>query len=175
MSKQAAVEVILAACLEHGLALPEQQAYVLATTEHETAGTLEPINEIGSRSYFDTRYGPHTRVGKVLGNTMPGDGARFKGRGYVQITGRTNYAKFGELLNLDLVRYPEKALDPEVARFVLAYGFKHGSFTGKKLEDYVRPGKVDFIGARRCINGTDQAAKIAGLAYKWLKVLKGKQ
>src|SRR5215813_8790911 len=57
-------------------------AYCLATFKWETAHTMRPIDEYGSADYFNSRYGPQTKVGKKLGNTRPGDGARFHGRGY---------------------------------------------------------------------------------------------
>ena len=50
-----------------------------------------------------------------LGNTQPGDGPRFKGRGLIQLTGRSNYQQYGELLKLDLVQDPELAADPVIS------------------------------------------------------------
>ncbi len=50
-----------------------------------------------------------------LGNTQIGDGKRFKGRGYIQITGRSAYKRFGEKINVNLVNNPEKASDPRIA------------------------------------------------------------
>ena len=74
-----------------------QISYCLATFKWETAHTLQPIDEIGTDAYFNKRYGPQTKTGKALGNVQVGDGARFHGRGYVQLTGRANYNKAKKL------------------------------------------------------------------------------
>ncbi len=131
------------------------QAYALATTWHETARTMQPILERGGEAYFRRMYDPlgeRPHVAKRLGNTQPGDGARYAGRGYVQITGRTNYERYG------IADTPEDALKPDVALRILRDGMEHGRFTGKALKDYL-PG--DYVNARRIINGTDKAAEIA--------------
>lgn len=89
----------------------------------------------------------------------------------MQITGRRNYQLFANLTGQDLVNHPEKARVPHVAAFILVYGFKHGTFTGKKITHYINSEKCDFVNARRCINGMDKAALIAGYAQKWLACL----
>jgi hypothetical protein len=134
------------------------RAYLLATSYHETAQTMQPITEYGQQSYFN-KYEPGTRIGKALGNTQPGDGYRYRGRGYVQITGRANYAKAGAKLGVDLIGNPEAALNPDLAARILVRGCTEGWFTGKKLSDY-----SDYVNMRRVVNGTDRAEMIAGYA-----------
>jgi putative chitinase len=146
-------------------------AYALATTYHETARTMQPIKEYGGGDYFFRMYDPfgsRPGVAKELGNTKRGDGARYAGRGYVQLTGRTNYRKFG------LEDTPEKALDAKVAARILFDGMITGAFTGKRLSNYFNDAKNDPTNARRIINGTDKAAQIAGYHKQFLAALGGK-
>ena len=147
-------------------------AYMLATVKHECADTWVPINERGSSDYFH-KYEADTLIGHRLGNTEDGDGFRFRGRGYVQITGRANYDNLGRLIGLidGLLKNPDQALDPQVAYKIMSVGMRRGSFTGKKLSDYINQNASDYVNARRIINGTDQAEKIAGYAAKLEQVL----
>ncbi len=142
---------------------PACQAYLLATAFHETARTMQPIIEHGARSYFQ-RYEAGTAIGRRLGNSRPGDGYLFRGRGYVQITGRTNYARAAAKLDVDLLASPELALHPEVAADIMVRGATEGWFTGRKLEDYLTVVPPDYSAARRVINGLDRALQIAGYA-----------
>lgn len=141
-------------------------AYELATAYHETAHTMQPITEYGGRAYFN-KYETGTRIGKNLGNTRKGDGYKFRGRGYVQLTGRANYDKMSNLTGVDLLSNPELALDPEIAAQIMFEGMTRGSFTGRKLSDYFTETKTDWVSARRIINGTDRASLIAGYARKF--------
>jgi putative chitinase len=153
-------------------------AYILATAKHETDNTFQPITEFnqGSDSYFD-KYDAGTSIGKRLGNTEPGDGFLYRGRGYIQIVGRTNYQKLNEVLGLvgtdkDLVADPDNALAPQIAYRILSYGMRMGSFTGKKLSDYIESDHTDYKNARRIINGLDRAEQIAGDAQKFEAILR---
>lgn len=141
-------------------------AYALATSEHETGRAFQPVTERGARSYF-AKYEPGTKLGAALGNIMPGDGWRYRGRGDVQITGRRNYSRFGEWLGLDMEGSPEIALEPDVSARILVLGMENGMFTGRSLGDYFTQAKCDWRNARRIVNGTDKADIIAGYAQSW--------
>lgn len=150
---------------------PRQVAYLLATIKHETAHTFQPVIERGQRAYFN-RYDPSTRLGKALGNSSQGDGYRFRGRGYVQITGRRNYQKLSSIVARDLVAKPEDACLPEVAFQIAVVGMLQGLFTGKAIGRYINERKCDYVNARRVINGTDKAETIAFYAERFEELLK---
>lgn len=144
-------------------------AYLMATAFHETDKTMQPIREYGSMTYFDSRYGPppvgkNAALARTLGNTQPGDGSRFCGRGYVQLTGRRNYTDWGNRLELPLSQNPDLALQAGTAMQILVEGALLGTFTGKKLADYFNQNSADWRNARRVINRLDKADLIAGHA-----------
>lgn len=88
---------------------------LLAQAQHETANFTR-TEEIGNRKYFkqyDPKFNP--QKAKVLGNIKPGDGERYKGRGFLQITGRWNYREAGKALGLPLEAQPELLNRPDVA------------------------------------------------------------
>ncbi|MBK8486119.1 MAG: hypothetical protein IPL31_17685 [Saprospiraceae bacterium] len=147
-------------------------AYCMATFKWETAHTMRPIDERGGEAYFNKLYNPQTRVGKMLGNTKPGDGALFHGRGYVQITGRKNYAKAKKLTGVDLINDPERAKDPALAYHIAMQGMTDGWFTGKKLSNYFFDNTADYVNARKIINGLDKADKIADIAREYSEILR---
>lgn len=153
-------------------------AYMLATVKHECADTFQPITERGAKSYFN-KYEPGTQIGKNLGNTVKGDGYLYRGRGYVQITGRANYQKLTQKLALtgdeDLILHPDSALHPDIAYRIMSLGMRTGIFTGKKLSDYVNAAKADYTNSRRIINALDQAALIKGYAVNFETILKNAQ
>jgi hypothetical protein len=150
-------------------------AYMLATVKLECADTFQPITERGAQSYFD-KYEPGTSIGKNLGNTQAGDGYLFRGRGYVQLTGRTNYENMSRRLALsgddDLVANPDVALQADVAYRIMSYGMRRGTFTGRKLGDYINDAGCDYQQARRIINGLNRADDIAGYAASFESSLK---
>jgi putative chitinase len=167
-------EAILAACAGWRLSWA---AYGLATAHLETAGTMQPIKEYGGTAYFRKMYdieGARPAKARELGNTMPGDGAKYAGRGYVQLTGRTNYKKAGAALGQDMVSTPDLAMRPDIAAAVMVKGMEQGWFTGKRLADYLpaATGTLEqFKAARRIINGQDRALDIARTAIEFQRAL----
>lgn len=163
----------------------EDTAYVLATTFHETAKWMQPIRE-GAR-----RYGPSYKdssakravasiyaKGIIRTNyALPAGpyNQSYYGRGLVQITWHANYKKFADLLNVDLERNPDLALDWDVALDILFLGMRDGLFTGKSLDDVDAIDTYnDFIGARAIVNGDGRknGKMIADEAVVFLKALK---
>jgi hypothetical protein len=151
-------QVLGSACQAMGLSMPiEQTAYVLATAYHETARTMQPIEEFGG---WNTRYAP------------------WYGRGHVQLTWESNYKKQQEKLSkLDFVRdndIPYRvhddynlALVTSTSAIICVGGMRDGDFTGKGLDRYINPNSVNYVEARRIVNGTDKAQLIAGYATKF--------
>lgn len=153
-------------------------ADALATAYKETSHTMQPIEEVGGNAYFFRRYDPQGQrpdIARELGNTQPGDGVKFHGRGYVQLTGRANYTKAFAKIGVDIVSHPELALGDDVAAKIMRRGMQEGWFTGKSFASYL-PGSGTatveaYTQARRIINGTDCAAEIAGYAMQFQAAL----
>lgn len=141
-------------------------AYALATIKIECGNTWQPIAEFGGRIYL-SKYYLKPSLRRALGNIKLSDSWVYKGRGYVQITGRANYAKFG------IEDSPEKALEPEPSFEIMTRGLFHGMFTGRKLTQYIN-GLMppDYYNARRCVNGLDRASEIADYSRRFEKILR---
>lgn len=154
---------------------PGWLAYMLATIYHETATTMQPISEYGSDAYFTEHYETRADLGNgPAAGGQAGDGARFHGRGFVQLTGRTNYRHMTPIVRHfypncpDFTTDPAAVMDLDYAATILFYGMFCGTFTGKALKHYIgdphQGQEVDFVGARHIINGTDRDVLIAGYA-----------
>ena len=152
-------EAILDEWQRRGLTDMRWLAYILATAFHETAATMRPIEEYGKGR------------GRTYGRPDPITGKTYYGRGFVQLTWKSNYETMGRLLGLDLVDRPELALDPDHATAILFEGVIGGHFTGHALADYLNDTRTDFVGARRIINGRDRAERIARYAESFLDAL----
>lgn len=142
---------VLAGLRSYGLADRDMLLMALATIRAETEG-FAPIDEMKSKYNTDKApfdlYEPGTPVGTKLGNTQAGDGALFKGRGFVQLTGRDNYDRIGTQIGVNLVAQPPQANQPRLAGLILA------QFLANK-EDAIRAALVadDLALARKLING----------------------
>ncbi|QRN97885.1 LysM peptidoglycan-binding domain-containing protein [Archangium violaceum] len=125
------------AMAEAGINTPKRQAAFLAQLAHES-GEFRYMEEIASGAAYEGR--------KDLGNTEPGDGKRFKGRGPIQLTGRANYRAAGKALGIDLENNPTRAADPDV-------GFRTAAWfwNSRNLNTYADAG--NFREVTRRING----------------------
>lgn len=118
----------------------DELAYLLATVTHETGHTMQPVREAGGERYLRSKpYYP------------------WVGEGLVQVTWKENAIKFGAKKPGDLMTWP-------IALRAAFEGMIKGMFTGKKLADYIKDGRADYVGARRIINGTDRAKLVAHYA-----------
>jgi|SRR5688572_31554313 len=104
------------------------------------------MEEIWGPTDQQRKYEPPSELAKKLGNTEPGDGKRYKGRGPIQLTGRANYKKYGEMLGVDLVGDPDLAAKPEIAFQTAALYWQLNGCN--ELADL-----GDFVGVTRKING----------------------
>jgi predicted chitinase len=93
---------------------PLREAAFLAQTAFES-GEYRYLEEIWGPTAAQQKYEPPSEVARRLGNTQPGDGERYKGRGIIQITGRFNYQKYGDLLGYDLIATPSLASTVQLA------------------------------------------------------------
>jgi len=153
-------------------------AYALATAWHETAHTMQPIKEYGGDNYFFRMYdieGQRPYKARELGNDSPGDGIKYAGRGYVQLTGKANYKKATSKLHIGFLSDPDLALNPNHAAKIMRKGMLDGWFTGKSFSSYLpecKPAaRISFQKARRIINGTDDAKLIADYAMSFQEAL----
>jgi hypothetical protein len=137
----------------------------LGTIRAETA-SFKPISE-GISQYntspggqpFDL-YDPPTQIARALGNTQKGDGAKFKGRGFVQLTGRSNYQRIGTQVGSDLTGNPDLCNDPRTAGRILAQFLKNS-------EQAIRTAlkNNDLAKARKLVNGGSHGLDVFEAAY----------
>lgn len=138
-------------------------AYMLATTKWETNHTMLPVREA---------YWLSEEWRKINLRYFP-----YYGRGFVQLTWEQNYKTMGRLLGIDLVKYPDKAMEMDTATLILFEGMLDaesgvGDFTGKALDEFFNDKVDDPVGARKIINGTDHDDAIAVIHYQFLAALK---
>lgn len=137
---------------------PQRMACFLAQLAHES-GCLKYVKELATGQAYEGR--------KDLGNIEPGDGVKFKGRGLIQITGRTNYGALSKALGADLINHPELLEGPVYAS--LSAGWFWDSRKLNELADV-----MDFLRITRRINGgingLEDRQKYFALAKKTLGI-----
>lgn len=143
-------------------------AYIMATAFHETAYTMQPVRETLATS--DARAVEILEAAFANGRLSwvktpywrpDDDGKSWLGRGLVQLTHRRNYEAMSEMTGIDLVAQPDRAMEMAPAVTILIEGMLRGSFTGHRLSDHLNEEKDDWVNARRIVNGTDRAEKLA--------------
>ena len=154
------IDAVLNECELQAISDVRQVAYIFATAYWEAHNPrkpelrLTPMKEFGSEMYLNSKpYYPYF------------------GRGLSQLTWDYNYKKEGNRLGIDLLKNPDAILQVQIAANSHVYCMAHGSYTGKKLSDYINDKKCDFVNSRRIVNGKDKADEIAAIAQKFLTCL----
>lgn len=150
-------DLILSECTLYGCTI-EQTAYILATAWHECK--FKAVEEVGKGR--NKPYGKKLKYRKLKGIHIPylKPDKLYYGRGFVQLTWYELYEKFSKILGIDLLNFPEKALEPKIASEIIVKGMMQGLFTGAKLTRYINEKTKDSINARRVVNLLDKAQLI---------------
>jgi predicted chitinase len=152
-----------AAMAAHDIDTLLRAAAFVAQLAHES-GEFQFMEEIWGPTAAQRRYEPPSELARKIGNTKTGDGKRFKGRGPIQITGRSNYTNYGKLLGINLADEPERAATPEVG-FATA-----GLFWQRNgLNELADAG--DFKGITKRINGGQNGEKSRELFFERAKLV----
>ncbi|WOL26009.1 glycoside hydrolase family 19 protein [Pseudomonas fragi] len=154
------VPVLNAAMVHYQIIGPKRVAAFIAQIGHES-GQLKYVKEIWGPTAAQVKYEGR----KDLGNTVAGDGSKYRGRGLIQITGRANYLACGEALALDLLKQPELLEKPQHACMSAAW-----FWATKGLSTLADAGQFDTI-TRRINGGQNGAADRQALYARALKVL----
>jgi hypothetical protein len=145
-------------------------AYMLATVMHECGREWRPVRE--ATRGRGKPYGKPVVVVDPQGHRHVNT---YYGRGYVQLTLKSNYEKMGRLLNNRLLYEPDLALRPVIAYRIMSIGMIRGLFTQHKLADYIHGNRTDYVNARRIIHGIERAQLIARYASRFERMLRHSQ
>lgn len=143
--------VIVAALKAEGIAQDPVLAAAAATLRAEVGASMAPVTEgapssVNPYTYFESVYGADSSIGRRLGNTVAGDGYKYRGRGFIQLSGRSNYGTFGRRVKQDLLSQPDLALNPTIAAQVFAAYFKDRGVAAAA-------NRGDWQAVRRLVNG----------------------
>ena len=205
---QESVAKILEQCLQMNIRSPDQVAYILATAWHESRlgkwmTESAWLSESSAERYAENNYGPNGRDpswARKMGNTNAGDGGRYMGRGYVQLTWKNNYERMSKLLiqngftytqdgvtfgngqngtkPIDLVaNYRHVNKNKDLAAGLLVMGMDGGQFAlNGGLDDYIPENQEatqgNFENARKIVNGSDKKKHIAEIALCLVGILR---
>lgn len=147
------INLIIDAFYQYGDGDKNKLFYILASVRHESR--FKPVRECFATSDYAARNCVKNRSYGYVTNSHV-----YYGRGFIQITWDSNYIKMTNILGIDLYNYPDKALKADIAAEIAVYGMLNGTFTGKKLSDYINANGRDYYNARRIVNGTDKATLI---------------
>jgi predicted chitinase len=111
----------------------DELAQLLAQSAHETLNFTR-MREAGTAEYFTKKYEQHRKTARILGNKVRGDGERYKGRGFIQLTGRDNYTRAGKALGLPLEANPELAAQPDNAAKIAVWYWQNR--VAPKVQDF---------------------------------------
>jgi predicted chitinase len=139
------IEPLNNTCIEFAINTPRRIAAFLSQLAHES-GELRWMNEIWGPTEAQRRYEPPSKLAFRLGNTQPGDGKRYRGRGPIQLTGRANYKIAGVALALPLEDNPDLVATPAVG--IRVAGWFWNSKDLNTLAD-----QNNYLGITRRING----------------------
>lgn len=131
--KRPLAQILIKAATEAGIEGVEL-AQFLAQCAHETHD-FRDLKEWGGRNdhkRYDIKYNPD--IAKILGNTKPGDGFKYIGRGYIQLTGKYNYTKAQKELGIPIVNNPSLLEKPEIAAKVAIWYWQHR--VAPKVDDF---------------------------------------
>lgn len=161
-----------------------QTSYILATAYHETGRLMHPVREANGVSDEDTiaRLDRAYAQGRMKWVRSPYWRTGYFGRGEVQLTWSSNYKKMNKIVqtvypDVDIVENPNVIIErPEISTFIMIYGMVHGSFTGKRLDDFGDGNpRFDHAGARAIINPHeyDSYDRVGGYSIKFMQALNG--
>lgn len=161
--------ILVDKCLEQDVVDVEQIAYVLATAYHES-------NRFKAKEEYRKGMGKRYGIQNWIWNNKK---LSYHGRGWVQLTWLGNYGQFTARLShvlgepVDLINHPDIILeDDAINAYITVVGMKEGLFTGRAMKDYISGDEVDYVNARRVVNGTDKASLIAGYAKHFEEALR---
>jgi putative chitinase len=151
------LQPIQSACAKYAIATPLSVAAFLAEIGVES-GRLQFLAELWGPTLAQQEYDPPSEKAKGLGNTDPGDGFKYRGRGLIQVTGKANYAICGLALNLPLIEHPELLQQPDNAALSAAW-FWHNNNLSQWAD------ASNFLAVSRAINLGNPNSKAMPLDY----------